>query len=140
MKKIFSVLCAGTLVMLATACGGNKAENHDSDSVLTDTIVVAEEDTMSIEAADSVLNATEEAVEEEVADAKQTAKKATNTVKNKVNNAKEDVKQAAETAKDNASSAADRVIERTKAAAEKGVNDAAEKAKAWKDKKKKNNE
>lgn len=40
MKKVFSFVCACTLVVLATACGGNKTDKA-ADTAVADTTIVA---------------------------------------------------------------------------------------------------
>lgn len=144
MKKIFSMLCAGSLVVLATACGGNKAAENDSDSIIgleADTVVAIDSVAPDTTIVTEVVEETAEVVDNTAAKAENVAKKAATTAtkaaKTEANKVKDAATKTVEKATDKASSAVDRAISRTQEVAEKGVDDAAAKAKAWKDKKKK---
>lgn len=131
MKKVFSYLCAGTLVVLATACGGNKAAEADSDSMVAIDTMEVVEDTIAPD--DTVVA---EVAEEAAATPAEEVKKAPAKAKDKVvNKAKEEVSKVDEAVK----GTMDKAIDATKNVAEKGVSDAKEKANAWRDKKKNQN-
>ena len=54
MNKIFGILCAGSIALIATSCGGNKAAENDSlnsDSVITAVEEVVEIDSLSPDSA-----------------------------------------------------------------------------------------
>ena len=109
------------LLLAAASCSGNKAKSNDSDSVATeiaaDTIAVVEE--AEAPAAPKTTN-------------KKTTPAATRT-DNKTDN-------PAAVANEQVKSAVDAAVAKTKEVAKEGVSDASEKAKSWKDKKKKQTE
>lgn len=140
MNKVFSFLCAGSLVALATACGGSKATEADSDSVIAleaDTIVAVDSVAPDTTVVDVVTGEAVEVVDNTTKKAENVANKATNTAKKGVNAAKDAAEKVADKAAEKANSALDKAINKTQEVAEKGVDEAAAKAKAWKDKKKK---
>ena len=105
MKKIFGILCVGSITLLAASCGGNKAA--DSDSIV-DTMTVMEETVIDSIAPDTVevIEAEEVVDEASAAAAKSSAKAATKSAGNAVKEAGNAVKEEAKAVETKAQTAA----------------------------------
>lgn len=123
MKKVLISLSVVALTAAFVSCGGNKKD------AVTDSDSVAVEEMVDTAVVDTVVADT--AVVEEVtpasADAKKTTKKTTK-------------KETPKVASEQVNKAIDAAAAATKKVAQEGVSDANEKAKSWKDKKKKTEE
>lgn len=128
MKKIFSIVCAGALMTLATACGGNKAAN-DSETIAADSIVGVEMEETIVEE-ESVVAPAEE-INEAAAESK-----AVNGAKKTATKASNKAKDAADKAVDKATDKAKAAVQATKEVAKTAAKDAkeSEKAKALREK------
>lgn len=128
-------LSLACLVLFAAACSSNKEKGADSDSIVT--VATEEVDSTLADSAAADSNAVEEAPAQE---AQKPAAKKSNANKPKKNNNKSDNKTTEpNVATDQDKAAMNAAIKQTKKVVEAGVNDASDKAKSWKDKKKNQN-
>lgn len=142
MKKIFGILCVGSITLLAASCGGNKTADNDS---IVDTMEVVEEISVDSVAPDSVeLVEAEEVVDEASAAAKNAATTATKAASTATKAAGTAVKAAgtavkeeaaavetkAKTASEKAAAAVQSAAKKGQQAAENGIDDVAARAKA----------
>lgn len=119
------------LLLAAASCSGNKAKSNDSDSVATE--IAADTVTADTTVADTVA-VVEEA---EAPAAPKTTNKKTTPAATRTDNKTDN---PAAVANEQVKSAVDAAVAKTKEVAKEGVSDASEKAKSWKDKKKKQTE
>lgn len=140
MKKTFIALSMFSMMLLAASCGGNKTEATDSDSVVLEGIIledtaVGEDTTAAV--VEEVVETVEEPATRAAAPKKDNKTKKDNTTKkdnSTTNNTTTNPE--AKPVNDKVNKAVDAAVKQTKEVVETGVSDAAEKAKAWKDKKK----
>lgn len=134
MKKIFSIVCAGALMTLATACGGNSAK--EADTAVNDTIDVTVDCTVINEEVAIDCPVVDCPVVEEPAPTASAAPAKKNNVKQTVDKAAGQAKETAKEVVDESKAKAEKVVEASKAAAAAAQEKATSKAAEMKAKKK----
>ena len=129
MNKIFGYLCAGTFVVFAASCGGNKQAENDSIIDSTAVEVVEEIDTVNgdtaiaVEATEAVEEAPADAAKKAVSSAKKSADKAVKETQQAVKEETKAVEKKAQTASEKAEAAARNLATKTEKVAEEGLDD-----------------